>query len=321
MMLWKRLCLLLLAVVVVIALGTVSAFAQDEETVFFENVRLWLYPEYDDSRLLVMLEGEVVGVVIPFTIRFLVPESAVMYSAGSRDEFGIYAGGPPNRTPSDVPGWDEISYSMTSNTFRVEYYGGEILGDPDRSIDYQFRTLYPIADLKVYAQEPMESRDYTVTGLGESSPVDYDGFDNRFAVHVFTYQNLGVADVLDFQIAYARSTNEPSLPPPSDVLAAAGESSSAADGDGGSTGVAVAVAATLLIVLGGGAFWVYRARSGRRNVARRPVAAGRRRPVKRQSEAARQAGAKARAGHFCTSCGERLSSADRFCSACGARIE
>ncbi len=316
MTLWKRFWLLLLPAVVVMVLATVSAFAQDgEETVSFENVRVWLYPEYDDSRLLVMLEGEVVGVDIPLTIRFLVPEIAEMYSAGSIDEIDGYTGGPPDRAPSGVPGWDEISYTMTSNTFRVEYYGGETLGNPDRSIDYQFRTLYPIADLNVYAQEPMGSSDYTVTGLGESSPVDYDGFDDRFAARVFAYQNLGVADVLDFQIAYARSTDEPSLGLPAAV-------SSEVEGGGNSTGVAVAVTAAVLIVLGGGAVWVYRARGV---PARAPVGqsspVNRERPVKHRPETTRSVKGKARAGRFCTSCDERLSSADRFCSGCGARID
>ncbi len=319
---WKWFWLLLPAVVVAMTLGGASAFAQDEEeTVSFENVRLWLYPEYDDSRLLVMLEGEIVGVDIPAAVRFLVPETAVMYSAGSIDEIDGYTGGPPDRAPSEVPGWDEISYSLTTTTFRVEYYDDVILGSPDRSIDFQFRTRYPITDLKVYAQEPMESRDYTVTGLGESSPVDYDELDNRFAVHGLVYQDLTAADVLDFQIAYTRNTSEPSLGPPGDVSAADGLSSSAADGDGGSVGVVVAVTAVVLVVLGGGAFWVYRARAARRPVERRPVAVSRGRPVKRQPETARPVKGKARAGRFCTNCGERLSASDQFCSGCGVRIE
>lgn len=318
---WKRFWLLLPAVAVAMALGVVSTFAQDgEDGASFENVRLWLYPEYDDPQLLVMLQGEIVGVDIPATVRFLVPETAEMYSAGSVDEVGVYAGGPPDRAASQVPGWDEISYSLTSTTFRVEYYVDVIRGSPDRSIDYQFRALYPIADLKVYTQEPRASREYTVAGLGESSPVDYDEFDDRFAAHVFTYQNLAAADVLDFQIAYTRSTSEPSLVPPVEP--------SAVDEDGGSTGVVVAVTAAALIVLGGGAFWVYRARGAGRprpatpaRLEQRPRAEQRLRAAKRQPETVPSARRKARAARFCTNCGERLSVSDRFCSGCGAKIE
>lgn len=313
MMLWKRLWLLLPAVLLAVTLGTVSAFAQDEEAVSFENVRLWLYPEYDDPRLLVMLEGQVVGVDVPATVNFLVPATAEMYSAGSRDADGVYSDGNHVRESSEVPGWDEISYTLTTPTFRVEYYDDIILGSPDRSIDYQFRTRYPIADLKVYAQEPMGSRDYAVTGLGESSLVGPGESAIGFTDHGLAYQDLGVADVLDFQIAYARSTDEPSL-------GSAAAASSEVEGGGSSTGVAVAVTAAVLIVLGGGAVWVYRARGvpARAPVSQSPPV-NRERPVKHRPETARSVKGKARAGRFCTSCGERLSSADRFCSGCGAR--
>jgi hypothetical protein len=172
---WKRFWLLLPVMTLAVALATVSAFAQEgEDAVSFGNVRLWVYPEYDVPRLLVMMEREIVGVDIPATVRFLVPETAVMYSVGSKDEAGVYSGGPPDRVSSEVSGWDVISYSLTSATFRVEYYDDTIRGNPDRSIDYQFRALYPIADLIVYAQEPLGSLDYAVTGIEGSSPTDYD---------------------------------------------------------------------------------------------------------------------------------------------------
>ena len=303
---WKRVWLVLLAVVV--SLGAFPVFAaEEEETGSFENVRLWLYPEYDDPGLLVMLQGEIVGVDCPVTVRFLVPQSAVMYSAGTKDEAGEYSGGPPAREASGVPGWAEISYVMSTDTFRVEYYDDIVQGAPDRSIDYQFRTLYPIADLKVYAQEPVGSSSYSVTGFGESSPAVSGEFDGRLTTHSFSYQTLGIEDVFDFRITYERNTSELSL-----ALLNPGSST---DRSSPSSGVAIAVTVAVLIVLGGGAFWVYRAKPSSRRV---PVK--RDGPVKHKSGSSRSVERKAPAGGFCTNCGEPLTLGDRFCGGCGAKI-
>ncbi len=106
-----------------------------------KNVTLWLNPEYDDPRLLVMLEGKIVGVNPPARIRFLVPTAAEMYSAGSRDATGNYTGGPPDRKASSITGWDEISYELQTDTCRVEYYDPIIAGQPDKENSYYFQFL------------------------------------------------------------------------------------------------------------------------------------------------------------------------------------
>ena len=68
-----------------------------------------------------MLQGQIEGVEPPVVVRFLVPSEAEMYSAGSMDALGQYTGGPPNRESSSIPGWDEINYEVTTNTFQSPY--------------------------------------------------------------------------------------------------------------------------------------------------------------------------------------------------------
>jgi hypothetical protein len=80
-------------------LGPSAALAQDEpepENIVtgFQNVQLWVYAEYDDpyaigAPLLVMLEGQIVGAEPPAEVRFLVPATAQLYSAGSKDAEGV----------------------------------------------------------------------------------------------------------------------------------------------------------------------------------------------------------------------------------------
>src|ERR1017187_3723116 len=96
----------------------------------YKSVTVWVYPEYDDPRLLVMLEGQVVPSTPSAQVKFLVPQSANLFSAGSKNAQGVYSGGPPDRKASSTPGWDEISYTLSSTaaTFRVEYYDDIIKG-------------------------------------------------------------------------------------------------------------------------------------------------------------------------------------------------
>ena len=160
-----------------LTIGSIPAYALNEPE-SYSNVKLWIYPEYDDPRLLVMLEGQIEGTEPPAEVQFLVPSAAEMYSAGSMDTQGNYSGGPPARKPSSIPGWDEISYQVTTDTFRVEYYDPIIFGNPEKTISYMFRTLYPMSEMEIIVQEPTGATDFTVSPDGDRF-VDVAGFNSH----------------------------------------------------------------------------------------------------------------------------------------------
>jgi hypothetical protein len=179
-----------------------------QEPTSLKNVTLWINPEYDDPRLLVMLEGTIVGAEAPARIRFLVPSTAEMFSAGSKDWFGTYTGGPPDRKASSMPGWDEISYIMTTNVFRVEYYDSLPLNGTERTIPFQFIPPYRVIDLTVVAQEPPGSTSYTVTPDGVRG-VDTDGL----TTHTISMSGLEAGVPVKFDIAYSRTGTTPARRP------------------------------------------------------------------------------------------------------------
>ena len=279
--------------------GMPQALAQDEnEPVGFENVRLWLYPEYDDSlsigepTLLMMLEGQIVGVQAPARVRFLVPSAAQMFSAGSKDAQDRYTGGPPDREPSSIPGWDEISYVVTTDTFRVEYYDPLIIrGQPDRAISYEFRWLYPISDLDVIVQEPKKSSNYSVSPAGQRFTDSED-----FASYRYSFSDLDDEPPLQFEIAYTKSDPNPSL----------------AVDDTGSMNMllTLGIVVGLLALFGGGYLLLRRPRMGTRTRADRRRAG--------KDAPARASKGKKLPGRFCGQCGKRLEGRSRFCEHCGA---
>ena len=300
------------AATLLLMVGAPSALAQTSEPTAFKNVKIWVDPEYDDPlglnvpSLLVMIEGEIVGPPTPVTIRFLVPTAASMYSAGSKNSFGEYNGGPPKRKASSLPGYDEISYQLTESTFRVEYYSpiGE-LGVVQKSFSYDFLRFYPVQDLSVFVQQPKSSDNFTlssVDGQTGSPAVDADGLN----IQTYKYTNLDVSTAVGFSISYNRSVWEPSLATSPTTSPSSGKSSS-------STGLIVAIV-VVAVVLGGGGVYLMTRNSQKS------------RPVSRAERRRRGAttGSRARASQdtpaFCSQCGRKLDRPSRFCPNCGAEI-
>lgn len=296
----KHLARFLLLAGLLAVLGIVpTAMARAAEPVSFSNVKLWVYPEYDDPRLLVMLEGKIVGAQPPATVRFLVPQEAEMYSAGSMDAQRQYSGGPPNRKASSIAGWDEISYDVKTDTFRVEYYDNVVPGQPDKQIAYEFRTLYPISDLSVIIQEPRASSNFTVQPNEESTGVS-DGLPARF----FTRRDVSSGTPLRFDISYTRAEIAPSVKPDSSPAPSDSSGPASAVNPWLITGILIG-----MVALGLGVYWLLQPMRRRRPALQ---AAGRAREQGRAKPATR-APAK-----FCSQCGHRLDRPVRFCPQCGA---
>ena len=278
--------------------GMSTAFAQSPtEPTAFKNVRIWVNPEYDDPRLLVMVEGQLVGASAPVTVRFLVPTTAEMYSAGSMDAQGKYSGGPPDRQTSTISGWDEISYQLKTDTFRVEYY--DSIGTTlDKLFTYEFMRLYPIQNLTVIVQKPKQTTTFAVDPTGTSG-IDGEGF----SIQTSNYTDLDTATPVKFDISYTRTTSEPSL--------ATSPGAGTTSGSNSSTSLIVVVV-IVAAVLGGGGVYLF-TRSNRNS-----------RPSTRASR--RRAGAPARTKAsatppvFCSQCGRKVDRAGRFCPACGAEL-
>jgi hypothetical protein len=287
----RALIFFLATILLFVAAGKSSVSAQDgNEPSGFQDVQLWVYPEYDDPRLLVMLEGQIVGAQFPKEVRFLVPSTAEMYSAGSKDAQGQYTGGPPQREPSSIPGWDEISYDAKHSTFRVEYYDPIIIGQPDKSISYEFRWLYPISGLEIIIQEPKNTTDFSVSPAGKVF-VDNQGFTS----HLYNHSRLDNEPSLQFDIIYSKSDTKPSL----------------AIEDEGTPNylLAVIIALALGIAVVGVFLWMKkskpRTRAERRQQARNTNAL---KPADNQRKA-----------RFCRQCGKPIEGSFKFCPHCGGK--
>ncbi|MFC2014557.1 zinc ribbon domain-containing protein [Chloroflexota bacterium] len=293
----RILMVLLLTGLLFFTVGKSFVLAQgDNEPTGLDNVELFIYPEYDDPRLLVMLEGHIDGIEAPATVRFLVPENAQMYSAGSMDTQGVYTGGPPDREPSELPGWDEISYEVTSDTFRIEYYDPIILGNPDKSISYDFHFLYPISELNVVIQQPRTAVDFTVVPATEQSRPDNEGLNSFF----YVYENLESESPLHFDITYHKSDQQLSVD----------TNGSTSEEESNNAGTILAIFTGTILVLGALGFIWFQSRTPRSRAERRRS---------KTTSAPRSPAGKAKT-KYCTQCGKPVNNSYKFCPGCGAEV-
>jgi hypothetical protein len=290
----RNLIIILLVTLLMVGNPQPSQAQTSSGPISFKNVTLWLNPEYDDPRFLVMLEGQITGAQAPTPIRFLVPHTAELFSAGSKDAQGNYTGGPPNRIASQIPGWDEINYELKYPTFRVEYYDSIITGNPDKKISYDFRSLYPISDLKVVAQQPLTATNFAVVPSGTPSKED------NFNVLTYSFSNPDINQPLHFDITYSKTDPNPSINTPP-----------ATSTNSNSAGQLALILTLAVIVVAVAAFIVIN-----RTKKRKPV---------RAKAAGVQPGPMGKRGtgidKFCNQCGKPLGKRYKFCPHCGNPIE
>ena len=289
---WRYLVLLAFAVIG-LAFGRQpeAALAQtDNQTIKFKNSVVWIRPEYDDPRLLVMFGGRLDGVEAPVRVSFLVPAAAEVIVAGSIDAQDRYSPSSPDRQASSVPGWEEVSFELTTDTFRVEYYDSIIQGYPNKTIAYDFRTISPISDLRVIVQQPRQSFDFTVAPRGTI------GSDSEeFTTFTSAFSNVIAEAPLHFDIAYTREVTEPSIQPQ--------------DSESQSPTLIIGLVLGVLVI-GGGVVWFLKSRQPQRV----PVSGTR----KERRQAARQR--RSSGNSFCTNCGQPLDASDKFCPSCGDKV-
>jgi hypothetical protein len=289
--------LTLLAAALVMPAGLVAAEAEPPS---ISDVQVSVFPEFDDPRLLVMIQGRIDGVTPPATVRFLVPDSAEMYSAGSKDAQDNYlnpTGGPPRREPSEILGWDEISYEVVTNVFRVEYYAPLIVGSPDKTISYDFYTRYDINGLDIAVQEPRNSSNFNVLPASASKGTEF-GLNAWF----YAYDSLKAGDALRFDVSYTKSDPNPSM----DSAPTGGTPTAPVSTGGGDAGLITGGITGGLLIVALIAYMLF----GR---------AGNRKPARARAASRDAAQAKAKAStKYCRQCGRQIEKSSRFCQYCGS---
>jgi hypothetical protein len=170
------------------------------------RLRLSIWPEYDDPRVLVMFRGEMAPhSAFPTHITLPLPKGAEVIGAGmisEQDELLLH---PHQVRPGDAD--DSLEINLPVARFFVEFYYNPPSEGTDKRFTYVAPATYPIERLEVDIQQPLQATRFTTEPQAMSRETDEQGF----TYHRFIYYNLGQGDTRRFAVAYTKTVATPSV--------------------------------------------------------------------------------------------------------------
>jgi hypothetical protein len=283
-----------------------SALWAQEESLSLTSMKVSLWPEYDDPRLLVIYEGEFGdSATFPREVKFLIPRGSdinqvcAITKPGNEHRCQLYE-------VHEEGNWLAITYELPIPTFFLEYYYGGISGEADREAAYDFQSPYTIEELKFEVQQPLRSTDFTLSPAYTNVMSDGAGF----KYYNFSIDSVAPDQVINVNASYSKVDQRPSV----------SGSQSQQNGPGGSgTAVILGIVGVAAI---GGIGWI--AVSRHRSYSPRAVRAsspGRKAKASMKEPQVARAGKELKKASFCAKCGLKLDQNDNFCSGCGEKAK
>lgn len=332
---------LLLALVAVLAFEAPVA-AQGSE-VLIQQLSVQVMPEFDDPRVLVIVQGRVDpgAAGFPTTLAVRVPRGAqVNQMAELMVDTGATAPQPYDVQPDlEDDSWTIVTYAVSSAHFFYEYYYLPYAPEAtDKAFKFTFRSPVAVNDLRIEVQQPLKATAFTLDPLPSVARQD-DAL--GFTYHQYVLGDLAAGENVAIDVAYTKIDPNPSVareqmaglstaPAPMPPTAAQSESVSSATGPGVPWGwIGLGVAA---IAAAGYVGWL----AGRRTPGARSAPQPTRRPELHSAEARaipippsgddvatvreeHEDGSASADVRFCVTCGAQLKANARFCHVCGAQ--
>ena len=264
------------------------------------SVSIW--PEYDDPRVLVILRGELaLQSPTPTRIRLPLPKGAELLGAGMISPQNELLNHPHERVAGEDS--DTLLLTLPTRRFFAEWYYdpfGE--REPARQFTYDLAFAYAIAQLDVDILQPDAATEFRIDPEPMRQDVDPRGGKH----HRFTYQNLEPEAARAFQIAYVKTTEEPSV-------AKAGANSQAGNAQASGLSRNAKTWAAFIMLAGfavifAGAVFIFR--------NKQPAPGAQPKAAPPAPAAVPAAGA-----NYCSNCGRQLQAAYAFCPGCGRSLQ
>lgn len=326
-----------LIVALVLMLGAMNTPAWAAE-VSASQMKVSVWPEYDDPRVLVIYQGDLdPSVQLPVDVTFNIPKGAEIGMACEVDSGGGHACKPYQLV--DKGDYQALTYKVEAQhkIFFEYYYDAFPAGVDARAFDFTYRPGFSAATTTIEVQEPRRSTAFTLDPALSQVTTDSEGL----KYHLQDYSALPVDEPFTVKVAYSKTDANPSVQKASNDSAQPGQAS-AAGGGGNNNALFIVLAALAFGSLVFGGYRAFRpatatSNRGNRSSAHRPSRSRTPRgrgiddgPQPRERSTSKT-GPNSRTGRtskrggvdtdskvkFCVSCGTQLRREDRFCSACG----
>lgn len=299
---WRLLASVALAMALLVAAPAGAAPEQPAA----KRMKVSVWPEYDEPRVLVIYEGEFAdGGSFPRKVSFRLPAGAEVSQVcalkpGGEHLCQLY------EIARDENG-STLTYELPIPTFFLEFYYNPVEGAGERSIPYEFTPLSAVDSLQIEVQQPARATDFALDP--PTSSVQSDGVGLKYFLYDFGRAAAGVP--VKVGIRYAKPDANPStekrLPAP-----AAG-----AGGDGSFAVVWVVIGVGVVAV---GIIVGYSLYSRRPTRPRYERAHGGGRPLAPSQVPASSRGKPKGGIRFCSTCGDSVGPGARFCASCGEPV-
>ncbi|KNZ70615.1 hypothetical protein Tfer_0799 [Thermincola ferriacetica] len=204
-----------LVLVTVLSFIPAAAWAGDEQ-MEFKNLKVSVWPEYDDPRVLVILEGTMVNASdSPFKgeVKWNIPK-------GKDLEIGMaceIVNGGHSCQPyeqKDKGDWIELTWKTTRSIAPgeeypvfLEYYYNPIEGSVDKKFTFSYQPSYKIDSLTVSVQQPLKAENFKIDPAPSSTNTDSGGFVN----HNYVYSNQTPNNKITLNVSYKKADPKPSV--------------------------------------------------------------------------------------------------------------
>jgi mono/diheme cytochrome c family protein len=188
--------------------ATPSLGSASEANLVMARLRLSIWPEYDDPRVLIMWRGEMAPhQAFPAHITFPLPKGAEIVGAGMISDQNELLRHPYEILPGDTH--DSLQLNLPVPRFFLEfYYNPFTASGAEKRFTYAMPTPYPIEGLEVDIQQPLKASNFTLDPIPMEHLTDQQGF----TYHQFAYRDIAAGQPQTFTISYTKTVLTPSVP-------------------------------------------------------------------------------------------------------------
>ncbi len=175
-----------------------------------QSLSVSIWPEYDDPRVLVIIQGELSPQSpVPTRIRLPMPKGAELLGAGMISAQNELLNHPHKRLEGDAS--DTLELTLPVHRFFAEWYYDPFgQRSSERQLTYALTLPYAVSQLEVDILQPDAATEFRITPAATQE--DVDARSGRH--HRFSYRNLEPEATQTFEVAYIKTTDAPSITKP-----------------------------------------------------------------------------------------------------------
>lgn len=171
-------------------------------------VRISLWPEYDDPRLLVILRGELDDTTsLPLQIAVPIPAGAEVIATAYTSPSGDLFQTPFQQTSNGA--LQVVSWTVPVATFHMEYYLDIVPKVTDRTkiFNFDINLPYPAEKVELDVKQPLGATNFTMS----PAPLKWEPDSNGQQTASYTFNQVPANDTQTVNIRYSRSMSIPSF--------------------------------------------------------------------------------------------------------------